>query len=233
MPWKSSRFCRKTVVFTRRSRLEPASSRMARRFASTCSVCSSIEPPVSSLSPGFSASCPDTNTSPFALIAWEYGAPWKGAGADSVRTTVLSATCSSFGATGLCECDAERLEDRLENVLRVGPVQEPHVERHACAFCELLEKAAGGGRPQPADSRLGQVDVRDEHRLRRSFEHDACERLGGRHRREAVTHGALAAYEGDDRPPERTSRLCHLGFRGAWLDLEREVEAGIPRKLLE
>src|SRR4051795_4480665 len=167
MPWKSSRFCRKTVVFTSRSRLDPASSRIARRFASTCSVCSSMEPPLSSLSPGFSASWPDTNTSPFALIAWEYGAPWNGAGAVSVRTTVLSATLSSFGAARLRERDAERLEDRFEDVLRVRPVQEPHVQRHARALCECLEKAAGAIGTEPADAGLGEVDVRDEHRLLR------------------------------------------------------------------
>jgi hypothetical protein len=36
---------------------------------------------------GLSASCPETKTKPFALIACEYGAPWNGAGADSVRMT--------------------------------------------------------------------------------------------------------------------------------------------------
>src|SRR3954454_146510 len=130
MPWKSPRSCRKTVVLISRSSPEPASSRIARRFAKTCSVCSSIEPPESSLSPGFNASWPETNTSPFATIACEYGAPWKGAGADSVRTTDLSVTRSSF-VRCLSERDTDRLEDRLEYVLRVRPVQEAHVQCEA------------------------------------------------------------------------------------------------------
>src|SRR5436190_24334410 len=141
---KSSRFWRKTVVLTIRSSELPAASRIARRFANACSVWSAMSPGTSSFSPGFSASWPETNTRPFALIACEYGAPWKGAGAASVRTAVLSATISSFIAAGLCQRDAERLEDRLEDVLRVGPVQEPYVERHASALGELLEKAACG-----------------------------------------------------------------------------------------
>src|SRR5437763_9994136 len=142
MPWKSSRFCRKTVVLTRRSRPLPASSRIARRFASACSVCSSIEPPESSLSPGFRASWPETKTSPAAEIACEYGARWNGASAASVRTTVLSVTLSSFVPAGLRQGDAQRLEDRVEHVLRVGSVQQPHVQRHAGTLREALEEAA-------------------------------------------------------------------------------------------
>jgi len=42
MPAKSSRLVRKTVVFTSRSRVEPASSRIAPRFVNTCSVCSAM-----------------------------------------------------------------------------------------------------------------------------------------------------------------------------------------------
>jgi len=53
----------------------PASSRIARRFAKTCSVCSPIVLPVSDLSPGFSESWPETKTKPLAAIACEYGAP--------------------------------------------------------------------------------------------------------------------------------------------------------------
>src|SRR5579864_4293070 len=140
MPWKSARFCRKTVVLTSLSSPEPASSRIARRFAKTCSVCSSIDPPASSLSPGFSASWPETNTKPLATIACEYGAPWNGAGAASVRTTVLSATVASL-VRRLRERNAQRLEDRLEHVLRIGAVQEPHVQVQSRALCKALEEA--------------------------------------------------------------------------------------------
>ena len=67
------------------------------------------------------------------MIACEYGAPWNGAGAASVRTTSLLMHLLLVGGagrpTGLPERGAERLEDRLEHVLRVGPFEQPHVER--------------------------------------------------------------------------------------------------------
>src|SRR5262249_15803667 len=78
---------RNTVVFTNRSRPLPAASRMARRLAKICSVCSPAVAPVSVVSPGLRAIWPETKTRPSTLIACEYGAPWSGAGALSVRTT--------------------------------------------------------------------------------------------------------------------------------------------------
>src|SRR4051794_21113276 len=220
MPWKSSRFWRNTVVLTRRSSPVPASSRIARRFASTCSVCSSIVPPESSLSPGFSASWPDTNTKPFAAIAWEYGAPWNGAGAASVRTTVLSATLSSFVAAGLREGDAQRLEDRFEHVLRIGSVQEAHVQGDAGSLGEALEEPARDVGAEAADARLGQIDVRDEERLAGHLEHDARERLRRRHRRKAVMASPVAAERLGERAPEPAAGLRHLELGGTRLDLE-------------
>ena len=96
-PAKSPRSARKTVVLTSRSSPLPAASRIARRFAKTCSVCSAIESPTSSAWLGLAApSWPETKTRPPALIACEYGAPWNGAGAASVRTTVLLCHHSSF-----------------------------------------------------------------------------------------------------------------------------------------
>src|ERR1700739_1474915 len=95
---------------------------------------------MSAFSPGLSASCPETNTNPFATIACEYGAPWNGAGAASVRTTVLSATDSSL-ARRLRERNAQRLEDRFEHVLRIGAVQEPHVQVQSRALRKALEEA--------------------------------------------------------------------------------------------
>src|SRR5215210_7919589 len=113
MPWKSPRSWRKTVVFTSLSRPLPASSRIARRFAK-----------VSSVSPGRRETCPETKTKSPKRIACEYGAPWNGAGAASVRTTDLSAMCllSAGRGAGLEERDPERLEDRLEHVLGVTAV---------------------------------------------------------------------------------------------------------------
>src|SRR5262249_55344637 len=78
---------RNTVVFTNRSRPLPAASRMARRLAKICSVCSPAVAPVSAVSPGLRAIWPETKTRLFTVIACEYGAPWSGAGALSVRTT--------------------------------------------------------------------------------------------------------------------------------------------------
>src|SRR3982751_3060708 len=120
----------------------PASSRIARTFASTCSVCSSM-PPTICVSPGFSASCPDTKTKSPARIACEYGAPWNGAGADSVRTTVLSATLVSFGVASLGQRYAERLEDRVEHVLGLGAVEEAYVERDTRPLGEPVEEPPG------------------------------------------------------------------------------------------
>src|SRR4051794_25229845 len=231
IPWKSSRFCRKTVVLTSLSRPVPASARIAARFAKTCSVCSSIVPPESSLSPGFSASCPETKTKSPARIACEYGAPWKGAGADSVRTTVLSATLVSFGVAGLRQRYAERLEDRIENVLRVGAVQQAHVERDARRLGEPVEKSPGDVGAEAADPRVREVDVRDEQGAVGALEHHARERLRRRHHRPAVT--APLAQRTGQRTAERAAGLGDLGLRGARLDLEGDVEAGVLHEPLE
>src|SRR5215471_6494274 len=153
MPAKSPSSTRKTVVFTSRSRPLPAASRIAPRFLNTCSVCSSIVVPITSPCAGSSASCPDTNTSPFAEIACEYGAPWNGAGAPSVRTTVLSATISSF-VRRLREGNAQRLEDRLEDVLRVCAVEQAHVQRDTGALGEAFEELPRDVGRQAADARL-------------------------------------------------------------------------------
>src|SRR5438552_162049 len=99
-------------------------------------------------SPGFSASWPETKTKSPARIACEYGAPWNGAGAASVRTTVLSATFHSFRRARVGERDAECLEDRLEHVLAVGSVQQADVQRQPCSFREAFEEAARPLSPQ-------------------------------------------------------------------------------------
>src|ERR1700704_1808472 len=160
MPWKSPRFWRNTVVLTSLSSPDPASSRIARRFAKTCSVCSSIAPPESSFSPGFSASCPETKTKPLATTACEYGAPWNGAGADSVRTMVLSATRSSL-VRRLRERHTQRLEDRFEHVLRLSAVEQSHVQGQPGPLRKALEKAPRDVGAEPANTCLREIDVRD------------------------------------------------------------------------
>ena len=74
-----------------------------RRFASACSVCSpeSSRPVLPRDLPGLqSQTWPATKTNPFALIAWEYGAPWNGAGAASVRTTFFHSSSFPLPAVG-------------------------------------------------------------------------------------------------------------------------------------
>ena len=84
------------MVFTSRSSPLPAASKIARRFAKICSVCSPTVAPVNAVAPGLRAIWPDTKTRLSTLIACEYGAPWSGAGALSVRTTsFLGITLSS------------------------------------------------------------------------------------------------------------------------------------------
>jgi hypothetical protein len=70
MAGKSEMSTRNTVVFTTLSSPLPASSRIARRLANTCSVCSSI-PPRTSLSPGTIPTWPATKTRSPLRIACE------------------------------------------------------------------------------------------------------------------------------------------------------------------
>ena len=77
------------------------------------------------------------------MIACEYGAPWKGAGAASVRTTSLSIATPFRGRAGRrAPCDAQRLEHRLEDVLRVVARDQADVERDPGALGEAAEEAA-------------------------------------------------------------------------------------------
>src|SRR5512133_3474833 len=133
---------RKTVVLTRLSRPLPALSRMARRFRKICSVCSTIPPSMRS-SPDFSPSCPETNTKPPARIACEYGAPWNGAGAASVRTTDFDSAAIGLlspRAGGLGQRDAEAFEDRFQDMLRVARLDQADVKGKAGALGELGQK---------------------------------------------------------------------------------------------
>src|SRR5207237_960730 len=59
-------------------------------LASACPVCSSTLSPTTCVSPGRIPTWPETKTKPPAAIACEYGAPWKGAGAASVRMACFS-----------------------------------------------------------------------------------------------------------------------------------------------
>src|SRR6476646_10415764 len=85
---------RKTVVFTTSATLDPASSRMARRFDRTRSAWATTSPATIWPVAGSSAIWPAVKTKPFATIACEYGP--MAAGARSVWM-VLMLTSSPEG----------------------------------------------------------------------------------------------------------------------------------------
>src|SRR5262245_4464926 len=124
--------------------------------------------PTRSCAPGVRATCPETKTSPPALIACEYGAPWNGAGACSVRTGSFSSIwllpSGTWWTARRGECDTERLEHRLEDVLRVVAGDQPYVEVQAGAVGEAAEEVGDQVGLEAADAGVGQVDVRGEQR---------------------------------------------------------------------
>src|SRR5438105_4996111 len=188
---------------------------------------------MSSVSPGRRASWPETKTRSPARIACEYGAPWNGAGAASVRTTDFSATLCSFVRACLCQSDTQGLEDRVEDVLGVGAVEEAHVQRQPGAVGEPFEETARDIGSEPADPRLRKIDVRDEQRRLGDFEDDVRECLGGRHQPESVAAGAVAPERRGERPSERAAGLRDLRLGCARLDLEREVEERVGGETLQ
>ena len=205
------------------------------RLAKTCSVCSPIVPPDSSFAPGFSASWPETNTKPPATIAWEYGAPWNGAGAASVRTTLLSPSeLLSRGTARLRERDAERLEDRLEDVLGVAPLDQAHVQGQARR-----------PRPAPAGSgRRGRCRGRRRARPRgrrsrtRAAASDVSSTTCASASSAAIASraepaGTVRAQRRRERLAERTARGRDLRVRAARSVLEGQVEARVERELPE
>src|SRR6185437_2682642 len=201
MAAKSPRSCRKTVVFTSLSSDEPACSRIARRFANTCSVWLVASPPSSSFEPGFRASWPDTNTKPFALIACEYGAPWNGAGADSVRTTSLaierpfSLRLGLGRPAGEPKGGADGLEHREQHVLRVLALEQAHVQVQAGAEGELLQEARDDVGGEPRHALAGEVDVGCERRAVVELERRGGEGLVGGRERPADPRGAVGTQE--------------------------------------
>src|SRR5438132_9586758 len=67
-----------------------------------------------------------------------------------------------YGATGLAERCPDRLEDRREHVLRVGPLDEAYVQVQPGGERELLEEARCDVGREPADALVREIDVRDE-----------------------------------------------------------------------
>ena len=92
----------------------------------------------------------------------------------------------SPGTAALRQCDAERLEDRLEDVMRVRAVEQTDVQRQRRAVRELAQERGDDVGRDPAETRLRQVDVRHQQRLVARLERDVCKGLGGRDDRRAV-----------------------------------------------
>src|SRR5207249_445356 len=181
-------------------------------------------------SPGLRASCPDTKTSPPARIAWEYGSPWKGAGAFSVLMTILSDMrlfLSPARAARLRKCHSERLEDRLEHVVRVRAVDQPHVERQGGAVDELAQERRDEIDRHAAEPGTREVHVGHEQRLVARLERDVRERLGRRKDGGAVAARAFGAKRCGERLAERPSGCAHFRIGVAGSDLECEVEGRV------
>src|SRR6476620_515569 len=129
-------------------------------------------------------------------MAWEYGAPWNGAGAFSVLITMLSvirSVLSWAGSACLREGNAQRLEDRLEHVVGIGTVDQADVERQRRAFDHLAEERGDEVGGHPAQPRLGEIDVGNEQRSLAHLEGSVRERFGGRNDCRSVTGRALGA----------------------------------------
>src|SRR6478735_5605406 len=234
MPAKSSRFVRNTVVLTSASKDDPAASRIARRLARTRSVCGPIPPSTIWPEPGSRPSCPATNTSPLATIAWLYGAPWNGAGASSVRMicfavifvapSSLRLSCfSSFGrAARLADGRAERLEDRAQHVLGIFALEDADVDVQPGAVRELLEEGPDDVLAEPADAR--EVRVGGEHRPLGDLDRGPRERLVGGQPREAAARGRLRVQERIKRLAETASRRGSRLVDRTRRRLERELD---------
>src|SRR4051812_7726838 len=124
-------------------------------------------------------------------------------------------------SASLRECDAKRLEDRFEDVLRVFSLDEPHVQRETRGLCKLLEKASSQISGEPRDPRLREVHVRDEQGPSGCLERHVRERLVGRNDRRAVTPSTVSAERLVQGFAERPRGRGDLELRRTRLDVER------------
>src|SRR5256885_15595030 len=149
-----------------------------------------------------------------ARIACEYGAPWNGAGAFSVRITdfisVAIGLLSSAGTAALRQRDAERLEDRLQHMLGVPALDQADVERQAGSFGELREKPGDEIGRETADTHVREIDVGNEQRPARGLEHDMRQRLVGGEGRRAVATPAPRMESFPRRSTPRPAGRRHL-----------------------
>ena len=148
-----------------------------------------------------------------------------------MRTAVLSSITPPSGEAGsLRQRHAERLEDRLEHVLRIGALDQPHVQRQPGALGELSQEGGDDVAGEAGDAGVAEVDVRDDERPPGRFDDDMRERLVRRHGGRAVTTAAACAQGVRERLAERAPGRGHLGLRLARRDLEHEIEGRVLRK---
>ena len=119
---KVVRLTDKTVVFTTFSIPRPAAARIAFAFVSDCRVCASVpsgKAPVA----GSMGSCPDTNTSPPASTACEYGPI--AFGACSVDTTFFKMILLSSGRRPMRRHSSGRYASSSAGLITDGMLQVP------------------------------------------------------------------------------------------------------------
>ena len=185
--------------------------------------------PLSSLSPGRSESWPETKTKPPAAIACEYGAPWNGAGAASVRTTVLSLTWFLLGSV---QAWARAAPSALKIASSTCWVSVP-LSRRTCRTsparsAKPLEEAPRDVGVEPADPRLASGRRSRRAAARRTTSSTTCASASA----DVSERRAVAARAGDAQRARRAPRRARRRRRrprpaaSPGSHLEREVEAG-------
>ncbi len=117
--------------------------------------------------------------------------------------------------------------------MRVGSVDQPHVESQRRAVDELAQKRGddvGRYAPEPL---AGKVDVGDEQRLIADFERDVRERFSRRHNGGPMPAQRFSAQRLRERLAERAAGCAHLFLGVAGSNFEREVERGVAREQAE
>ena len=132
----------------------------------------------------------------------------------------------SLVAGRLGQCHTEGLEHRLEHVVGVLALDQPHVQRQRGRVGERGEEACGEIGAEPA--RAGEVGVRGDEGRAGRLDGDHRERLDRDHHPVPVGPGSQQRRE---RLTDRGPGCIDLGHGLVRLDLEREVEAAGPGKL--
>ena len=117
--------------------------------------------------------------------------------------------------------------------MRVGTVDQPHVQRQRGAGDELLEKGSDDVVRHAADPNAGEVDVRHEQRRLARLQRDVRQRLGGRNDRGPMPANAFAAQWIRKRLAERASGRAHFVLGVAWSHFEGHVERRVGREQAE